>query len=153
MWNEFSWYNWKPPSRGVLLKRCSENMQQIYWRSVISIKLLCNHYQSLGILLLGGCSLVLGQLKTTSPWKGSIPQILSYCQLRKIYHNCYHYYLRITNLQVNLLLPKSFISNYFHTSSNLFLNKSIEVVWTISLGSSLVWSSLTSSLVSFHTSW
>ena len=40
-------YNkWKQPLRGVLQKRCSENMQQIYrrhpCRSVISIKLLCN---------------------------------------------------------------------------------------------------------------
>ena len=37
-------YNQKQPSRGVLIKRCSENMQQIYirehpCRSVISMKL------------------------------------------------------------------------------------------------------------------
>ena len=37
---------YKQPSRGVLKKRCSENMQQIYGRtlmqSAISIKFLCN---------------------------------------------------------------------------------------------------------------
>ena len=34
-------YNQKQPSRGVLRKRCSENMQQIYRRTLIP-KLLCN---------------------------------------------------------------------------------------------------------------
>ena len=47
----------KQPLRGVLMKRCSENMQQIYRRtpmpSAISIKLLCNFME---ITLRHGCS-------------------------------------------------------------------------------------------------
>ena len=47
----------KQPSRGVLRKRCSENMQQIYskhqGRSAISVKLPCNFIE---ITLLHGCS-------------------------------------------------------------------------------------------------
>ena len=47
----------KQPSRGILKKSCSENMQQIYRRtpirSVISIKLLCNFTE---IALRHGCS-------------------------------------------------------------------------------------------------
>ena len=49
------WTGQKQPSRGVLNKRCSENMQQIYKRTrrVISIKLLCNFIE---ITLRHGCS-------------------------------------------------------------------------------------------------
>ena len=47
-------------TRGVLRKRCSENMQQIYrriaMRSVILIKLLCNFIE---ITLRHGCSVYL----------------------------------------------------------------------------------------------
>ena len=47
----------KQPSIGVLRKRCSENMQQIYMRkpsqSVVSIKLLCNFIET---TLQHGCS-------------------------------------------------------------------------------------------------
>ena len=46
----------KQPSRGVLKKKCSENMRQIYpCQSVILIMLLCNFTET---TLLYGCSLV-----------------------------------------------------------------------------------------------
>ena len=46
----------KQPSRSVIIKRCSENMQQIYRRTRMSkCDLLCNFYE---ITLRRGCSLI-----------------------------------------------------------------------------------------------
>ena len=47
----FMIYIQKQSSRGILMKRCSENMQQVYWRTPIpkcdfnkdSLQLYCNH--------------------------------------------------------------------------------------------------------------
>ena len=45
----------KQPSRGVLRKRCSENMQQIYWRTPMpKFDLLCNFIE---IAIRHGCFL------------------------------------------------------------------------------------------------
>ena len=49
-----SWHSQKQPSRVVLKKRCSENMQQIYRRTPMP-KFLCNFIE---IALRHGCSLV-----------------------------------------------------------------------------------------------
>ena len=90
----------KQPSRGVLRKRCSENIQQIY-RSVISVKLLG---KSIEITLRHWCSSVslLHILRTPFHNNNSGGLLLDFLTLRKQLSSFYYHFT--SSLQKDMLV-------------------------------------------------